>query len=186
MGGHDRGFSMHARPGLVVFLIIVTIGGCRHEPRNLPSNEIMTSIVHGDVQSLMQAIYSGDFAAVIDRAHPVIVKGLGGHDKALSTIEESITPILKRGIRVESLSFPKPPHFIVTDKEVFAIVPTLTVFESGGQRVESLNFQFGILDPDTEEWKYVEGSRINASNVRSLFPSFPSDYKFPEFYRKRL
>ena len=97
-----------------------------------------------------------------------------------------MAPILERGSRVESLSFPRPPDFIETDREVFAIVPTLMVLERGGQRVESLNYQFGVLDPDSVEWKYVEGSRINAGNVRSLFPSFPSEYDFPEFYRKRL
>jgi hypothetical protein len=146
----------------------------------------MTATVHADVETLMKALYSGDLAAVIDYTHPLIIKGLGGHAKAQSTIEESMAPILERGIQVESLSFPEAPDFIVTDQEVYAIVPTHSVFEIGGKRVESLNFQFGVLNPDTEEWKYAEGSRINADNVRSLFPSFPSDYSFPEFYRKRL
>ena len=52
--------------------------------------------------------------------------------------------------------------------------------------VESLNYQFGIRAIGTSKWTYIEGSRINKQNVRTLFSDFPSDYEFPEFYRKKL
>ena len=60
------------------------------------------------------------------------------------------------------------------------------IIQVNGQRVESRNFQFGARSVDSKEWTYIEGSRINPENVRQLFPEFPADYKFPEFYRRKV
>ncbi len=89
-------------------------------------------------------------------------------------------------MRVESLTFPRAPEFLEGGGRRFAIVPTLSIIYANAQRVESLNFQLGVLEPKSTQWVYVEGSRINKQNVQELFPGFPATYEFPLFYRKKL
>jgi hypothetical protein len=99
-------------------------------------------------------------------------------------IDASVSPMLKSGLRIESFQFPRPPEFVRTERAVFAIVPTLLIMDQGGQRIESLNYQFGVLEGDT--WRYTEGARVSAGTVRAMFPSFPVGHQFPEIYRKKL
>ena len=166
-------------------LLALVFAGCGTSPLP-PSPEEMAATVQQDVESLLTSLYDGDFAAVISYTHPVIVKSLGGYQEARAAIEDSLSPALMAGMQVESLTFPHPPEFVETERTTFAVVPTLMVLQLDGQQVESLNFQFGVLDADSMHWKYVEGSRLNSENVRVLFPSFPNDYDFPEVYRRKL
>jgi hypothetical protein len=94
------------------------------------------------------------------------------------------TPIQSCDLRIQPSS--RPPEFLEGGGRRLAIVPTLTIVSANGQRVESLNFQLGVLEAGSTSWKYVEGSRINKENVQVLFPGFPQDYEFPKFYRKKL
>lgn len=174
--------TFRVRVGLVLCL---AVAGCT-KARAVPSRHILTETVQQDVEAMVRALYSGDVATVIDYTHPVILEGLGGRERALAMIDESMSSMLKKGLRIESFTFPRPPEFVEADRAVFAIVPTLLVLDLGGQRVESLNYQFGVLDGDGEKWRYAEGSRIKSGNVRSLFPSFPDGHRFPEIYRKKL
>lgn len=169
-----------------VFLALLLFASGCTKKRVLPPRGSLIASVQGDVQSMVRALYEGDLAKVLDFTHPTILKVLGGREQAMALLETSMSPLLERGMRIESLSFPGPPEFIESAGSVFAIVPTLSVMAMGDQRVESLNFQFGVLDASTDSWRYAEGSRINSGNVRSLFPDFPDGYRFPETYRRRL
>ncbi len=139
-----------------------------------------------DVDAMAGGLYSGNLDIVLDYTHPAIVEGLGGREQAREKMAAAVTPMLQKGCRVDAFRFPKPPEFVRTDVAVYAIVPTLMTLSMGDERTESLNYQFGVLDQGTKKWKYIEGSRINAANVNSLFPDFPANYPFPRFYRKRL
>ena len=145
-----------------------------------------SQVVQRDVRSLQKALYSGDVDTVLKHAHPKIIRTLGGKESARSTLKKLLKTIQIQNMRTESFRFPKEPEFVKTKEHEFVVVPTLTVVAVGTQRVESLNFQFGVRDLSSKEWKYIEGSRVNQGNVRELFPDFPKSFTFPKFYRKKL
>ena len=110
----------------------------------------------------------------------------GGVQGTRRAVQDVVLKLKSAGMRVESLTFPKPPEFLEGGGRRFAVVPTLSIISANAERFESLNFQLGILEPGSTEWTYVEGSRITRQNVQSLFPGFPATYEFPPFYRKKL
>ena len=142
--------------------------------------------VQKDVRTLVRALYNGDIDTAVRYTHPRIVALLGGEDATRAAIEGVMLKVKSAGMRVESLTFPRPPEFLEGGGRRFAVVPTLSIVDANGQRLESLNFQFGILEPGASEWRYVEGSRLTKQNVQVLFPGFPATYEFPPFYRKKL
>jgi hypothetical protein len=142
--------------------------------------------VQEDVRAILNAAYEGDVDTMLRFTHPAILEGLGGEAQARSALEQSIQVVKERGMKLASLTFPEAPRFIDGSERRFAVVPTLSVVEAGDQRLESLNYQLGVLERGASAWTYVEGSRINKDNVRILFPDFPPDYSFPSTYRKKL
>ncbi len=143
-------------------------------------------VVQQEVRKMATAVYQSDVDTVLSYTHPKIIDLMGGTKQARSTLETAFSQFESLNMELESITFPEAPTFLNTDSNRFVIVPTKSIISADGQRFESLNYQFGIQRHGTTSWSYVEGSRINKQSVRSLFPDFPPDYEFPEFYRKKL
>ncbi len=150
------------------------------------TDEHLTEIVQEDVQRISRAVYQADVATALEFTHPKIIDMLGGMASARSELKTAFSKIQLANMKLQSMSFPEAPTFLETDVHYFVIVPTLSIISAHGQKIESLNFQFGIQVKGTSTWKYIEGSRVNQQNVTTLFPDFPNDFKFPKFYRKKL
>ena len=142
--------------------------------------------VQQDVKAIIKAVYSGNVGTVLQYTHPKIIKMMGGAKAARASVAKSLKKVGSVGLRLESLSFPSAPVFLRGTRQRFVIVPTYSVFSVKGQRVESLNYQFGVLEKGAKRWKYVEGSRVNKRNIARLFPEFPRNYTFPRVFRKKL
>ena len=142
--------------------------------------------VQQDVRIVITGVYSADIDTVLSYTHPKIITMMGGQDQAKSTLKSALAQLASSGIQIESLVFPEDPKLLKTHAHDFAIVPTKLIVSAQGKRIESLNFQFGIREIGAKTWTYIEGSRINKENVRQLFPDFPTNYEFPNFYRKLL
>jgi hypothetical protein len=140
--------------------------------------------VQADVKALLQALYAGDVDSVLRYTPPTVVEMQGGVEPTRGAIEHAVSTLTSAGMRLESLSFPKPPEFIEGQGRRFVVVPTLSIVAANGQRVESLNFQLGVLD--STQWRYADGFRITDQNVQTLFPGFPAGYTFPPTHRQRL
>src|SRR5262245_31912157 len=91
-------------------LVSLAVAGCSRE-RARSSHQSMAETVQKDVESLVRALYSGDFATVLDHTHPVILEGIGGRERALSMMNQSMSSMLEKGLRIESFTFPRPPEF---------------------------------------------------------------------------
>ena len=144
--------------------------------------------VQEDVRKMNGAVYQADVSTVLDYTHPKIIDMLGGRSQAESALKAAFSQIQVQDMKLESLTFPAAPDFLQTGGTRFVIVPTKTILSISGQQVESLNYQFGVQvqENGTAKWKFIDGSRINKENVRSLFTDFPSDYQFPETDQKLL
>lgn len=152
---------------------------------NRPRPEVV--VVQSDVRKMVAAIYSGEVDTTISFTHPQILQSMGGQIQAKSALTNMFSQTKRLGLNLESMEFPVDPTFLKTPLHDFVIVPTLSrVVSAKGQRAESLNYQFGIRDTGSVSWKYMEGSRINQGNVRTYFPDFPTDFVFPQTYRRKL
>jgi hypothetical protein len=142
--------------------------------------------VQEDVRRIVQSLHTGDIDVVLKYTHPKIVKLLGGQAAAGQALESAVALLKKNDMKLESLSFPSAPTCLAGGGRRFVIVPTLSMIAARNQRIESLNFQFGVLESGAADWTYVEGSRVNAETVQLLFPGFPREFQFPQVYRKRI
>lgn len=139
-----------------------------------------------DVKQIVNSVYSNDVDTVISYTHKKIIEVMGGKETAKKLTTESLAKFAAMGMSIKALEFPSTPKFIQSSENEFVLVPTLSVIEANGQKIESLNFQLGIKELSSDDWKYVEGSRINKQNVNQFFPDFPTDVEFPQTYRKKI
>lgn len=142
--------------------------------------------VQKDVKQLAEALHRGEFDTVLRYTHPAIIDLHGGYIATQTVLERGMKPIIAEGLALDSFTFPGPPDYIEGEARRYVIVPTLSVISFRGQKVESLMFQFGVLEPGAVRWTYFDGSHLKPELLESLFPDFPAGYEFPKTYRKRL
>ena len=153
---------------------------------NSPGDSTLDNeVVQADVLTIQNAVYQGDVEVVLGYTHPKIIEMMGGRTHAKAGLQTALSKAQAQEVTLESFDFPDDPTFLRTDENHFVIVPTKSIITVNNQRIESLNYQFGIKTVGSSKWTYIEGSRINIQNVRILFPDFPSYYEFPEFYRRK-
>ncbi|MFT3926354.1 MAG: hypothetical protein QM778_27660 [Myxococcales bacterium] len=166
---------------LVVLWFSFTSGHAQDGGRLDPGKQVQR-----DVSAILHSLYRGEVEVVLRYTHPAIVQMLGGPDKARRALNDGAAQMAKAEMKIESLSFPRSPEFFDGGQRRFVFVPTLLIIVAKGARIESLNFQLGILEPGKTDWKYVEGSRVTPENAQALFPGFPKERALPPFYRKRI
>jgi hypothetical protein len=164
-------------------LCVLALAACSSSPGSL-SPEATRALVQSDVKSMQDALYNGDVDTLLGYTHGPSL--LADREQAKMALKQFAQDARVRNRKVESFSFPGPPDVLQVGDRRFAVVPTLTVISERDQRVERLHFQLGVLEPGAESWKYVDGSRINASTVHTYFPTFPADYQFPKVYQRKL
>ena len=84
------------------------------------------------------------------------------------------------GQHVESMTYTK----------WLVLVPTLTKFtvinKENGQtmKVDSTGFQAAISDKGKNDWTFIDGSSLNANELRKLFVNLPQDIELPPVGKK--
>jgi hypothetical protein len=138
--------------------------------------------LRADVEAVIRSLYDGDIETALRYAHSELVEDNGGPAAFRQLVERTIQEISESGMEFESLSFPEDPSFYEGSGRRFAVVPTLLVVTANGRRIESRNFQLGILENQSDGWKFMEGARfasIKATNPQQLFADFPANVEFP-------
>jgi hypothetical protein len=138
--------------------------------------------VQADVRAAVAALYAGDVEVILKYTHPVIVQALGGAPAA----REAIAGVAARtdDTVLESIDFPLAPDFVQGQARRYAVVPVHVVLWQNSRRTHNMSFQFGVLDPSSGAWTYLEGSRLDSQALAQLFPDFPAGYEFPPVSRE--
>lgn len=142
--------------------------------------------VQTQVQRLMKAVYGNDVETTMMFTNEKVIAMLGGLEHAKKVTSEALAQIQDSGMILEQLSFPTGPVFLKGKDTDFVVVPTRSILAVGSNRVESINYQFGVRKVGEKNWTYIEGSRVGKHNVFEMFPDFPTDYTFPAVSRKRI
>lgn len=143
--------------------------------------------VQKDVERILRATYDADAESVFGYAHPKVIELMGGVEHARALLAVTLARMQHAGMQLESLEFPTPPRFIRGRSSTVVFVPTLMrVSGRGDRKTESRNFQAGILEDGASQWTYVEGSRLNASNIQVFFPEIPGNTELPPIHRRKI
>lgn len=145
-----------------------------------------SELVQSQVKEILNATYKNEPDTIVKYTLPKIVELMGGAMKTRARLAQTLASFQKLEMKIDTLTFPEEPKFVTTDNYEYAVIPTLTIISSKGQKFESLNFQIGVRSTNSARWYYIEGSRVNKKSIPLFIPEFPTDYELPKFYRKKV
>jgi hypothetical protein len=185
---------------LLGLLLLVALAGCDKQAGLRPGVEepvaeamgkrpaqAQIEAVEADVRKMQSALYGGDYQTVVAMTNPEVLSAYDTTpEQAAAEIEAAMSDMQDAGVELELLTFPEDPTFFSSGQHDFVLVPTLSAFKIGGQRVESRAFLLGVKPRGGQGWTYVAGEHFEEENVLDLFPDYPPDRLFPETYKRRL
>jgi len=168
------------------------------------------------VQVVMDKTLRGDHQAAIDAMNPDFVKvaarGAGGVKKYKANLLKAMKAMGPNGVNLQAaitraadIAFEVDYGFkkeVVNGKEVqvagyqswMVYVPTVTEFTILDKEAEPAklrtfqkwSFEIAISPKENENWTFINGSNINALQLRQLFPFLPKEDKDLKFPAKKI
>ncbi len=143
-----------------------------------------TKRVQDDVRTMIKAVNERNVDVALGYTWPEALKKLGGVERIKEGLKVAYTEFDKLYLKFTDVTFPKDPKFFKMGKRFFVIVYADTVLSMKRDqqpiKMLSSSFFFGIRNSEKEDWKYLDGVKINSRTVRSFFPEFPENYEFPK------
>ncbi|PHR95498.1 MAG: hypothetical protein COA78_30045 [Blastopirellula sp.] len=150
-------------------------------------NPVELEVVQEDVQKMELAIFAEDADALLEYAHPIVMKLSGNDTKVFyAALEKTFSIHREKSAKLESLSFIHPPTYVQSDINEFAIVPVKKIVKTSDRRVENLPIYVGIRPIGSSEWKYIDITHVSHQIFKAIFPDFPADQELPKTYVKDL
>jgi hypothetical protein len=160
--------------------------GAPQQPTDKPAELSESEIVKADGLRLQKAALSGDGDTFVELVHPEIIEKFGGPERAKQAIKQAVLALRDAGMRVLVQEISGEPTFFSSDRSDFVLVPTRSVFEVRGVRVEARGYVLGGRPRGERKWVYVEGNEEMPKDVRIYFPDFPDGQEFPPVSKRQL
>lgn len=166
------------------------------------------------VQTLADEVRRGNLKATAEKMYPRWRKRLaariGGERVLAAELEAARRMMKQQGIVIESYTALQAGQAIgvrpgkgvetvngeqrevLTTTEWMVFVPTVAVWrvidpETGRpRRVERRSFQVAVRPKAGDEWTFIDGTNLNLSDLRGLFPGVADTTLFPERSGKEL
>ncbi len=133
-----------------------------------------------DIEKIADALKSNQLALIIEMTHPPILEAMGGKEKALAAVREFLDSSAASGFKVQRFDVIPPLTFLEGDEYHYVIVPFSLMTEFQGLKIRSHGYQLGVRKKTSDEWKYVDGQKLNDAMFDMYFPDFPDRSKLPE------
>lgn len=172
--------NLRIAANLFVAMLII-LGGVTNV---VASDKPQIQKVHEDVRKMIQAVNERNVDVALEFTWPDALKKLGGVKVIKEGLKVAYVEFDKLNLKFTDVSFPKDPQFFKMGSRYFVIVyaDTALSMSRNNQPIKMLSSSFflGIRNTEKEEWKYLDGVKINSKTVRGFFPEFPENYKFPK------
>jgi hypothetical protein len=143
--------------------------------------ETPSARVKKKAEEVCQAVVKGDYAKLVDLTYPKVVKLMGGRDKMIAAVTESIKKLKDEGFVIQSVKVGEPSEFLSEAKNTFSIVSTTMEMKSPDGKIIAKSYLLGISPDDGKTWTFVDGNGLDTEEKRDkVLPKLPDKLKLPE------
>jgi len=146
--------------------------------------------VQADVKLLRESVYKppDDVDAALRIIHPLVIKEVGGEEKARQNITSEERKQIAKLFTIEKVEFPEPPRFFAGKEHEFVFVPIrMTLLRADKIRDVSTTFYLGGRKKGADGFVYADGAKLTLKkNVKAYFEDYPDDVEFPPVFRRQI
>lgn len=149
-------------------------------------NEIIAKFPSLKKQSdeMAKAFSTNDFDKFADFMYPKIVEMLGSKEKFVSFTSSAMKDAEAAGVKLSDYVIENPTQVIETDKQVFAVLPTITTLKTPNGTIRQQRSLLAISEDKGSNWKFI--SVKSKESLKLFFPKIVDKLIIPEISIKQL
>jgi len=139
----------------------------------------LRQLILDQARAMGDATLKGDFEALVDRLYPKVLETLGGRDKALQTMRETLKLMKAKGIEFKDYQFGEPGKIARGKLHLFSVVPETVVLSVPEGTLTQRSFLLAIRDNAGKDWFFLDGGTQPTDAIKQFVPDLPEDLKLP-------
>lgn len=159
-----------------LLLVCCVAAGCN---RTSPEDAAIKKTAKAQAEEIQTALVKGDFGKVADLTHPQVVKMLGGKDKMLAVMAESLTAMKEAGLEFKDLKIADPSDLVKAGKEMYIVVPHSLEMTGRGKRLAVKGALVGVSEDGGKTWVFVDAN-VGRETIKKVLPGLPDSLSIPK------
>ncbi len=153
----------------------------------LPAQEMpsITKTVKSDVMKMNEALFTGNYAQLVDLTCPDIVKMMGGRDRMIALTKREMESMKEKGFAFQAVKVSDPGEQVVNGSQTYIVVPFELELKLPDGTAFIPSFVIGVSEDKGKSWTYVNGD-LDIKRVKSILPNLPDALKIPARVKPRV
>jgi hypothetical protein len=135
--------------------------------------------VRDKVLEINDAVIKSDVAKILDLTYPKVVEAMGGREKAIAEMTDSLKRLKAQGFEFIDSKVDEPSDSVKAGDDLFVVVTfEMKIKVPSGGKLRQKSFVIGISPDAGKTWKFVNGD-MDIKVVKTMVPNLPDSLKLP-------
>jgi hypothetical protein len=139
----------------------------------------LTDRIRAEAQACADALFSGDYGALIARTHPKIVAEMGGREQAVAAVEQGVASMFAEGVTIEGVTIGQPSAPVASGALVALFVPQTIILKSPQGRFRKPGHLLAVSEDGGGSWSFIDCSQLDAHSLQQYFPELADRINLP-------
>ena len=131
-------------------------------------------------QKMGQLFIEKNYTEYVKYVHPKILSMLGGQDKMIDALKQSIKQTEDEGFTFKNVTIGQPSKIIYTTTDLEAVVPQILELKTKNGRLVSTSYLLSVSKDKGKTWYFIDTSGKTLAQMKSVFPSLSNQLVIPE------
>lgn len=145
--------------------------------------QVYLDVLYKQANEMALSVSKGDYKTLMKYTHPKIVKMMGGNEKAISTLKQTMLGMKQQGLQFDKINIGKIVQTIKSPKDIQAIVPQILDMKFGAKTIHSNSYLFCISYDAGKNWYFLDTGTTQETELRKMFPEISSKLVIPKSNR---
>lgn len=142
--------------------------------------QVYIDSLNKQAKDMVHAGVVGDYKTLLKFTHPKIVKIMGGDEKALKFLKETMQSLQQQHLIIQKAEMGNVVQLIKSENNIQCIIPQTLTIVIGDKTALSKNFLFGISYNEGKQWYFLDTAASTEETYRKQFPEMSKDLIIPK------
>lgn len=133
-----------------------------------------------DAKITSKATLESQFETVLNYTYPPVLKIMGGKDKALSLVTDTMNTMKKQGFIFKSAEVLEVSEIVNEQNQYRCYVKTKNIMHINKMIITSISYLLGIYNTEGKLWYFIEAKQLSNPMMSSVLPNFKTSLNIPK------
>jgi hypothetical protein len=165
---------------LLAFYVPAGMAEDKRPKKDTTSEDKREIVAQRKAEEVAQATVKGEYGKLADLTYPKVVEEMGGRDRMIAVLKNSLQEMNKKGFEFRSAKVGKTAQVVAGGDSLFAVVPFDLEMKVPGGSLAVKSFMLGISPDKGKTWTFINGDKVQDGSVKKMLPNLPAELKLPK------